>query len=789
MADKLEIMFRNYLKVALRNLWKNKGYNTVNIFGMAMGFAAFLLILFYVNYEQSYDKIFPHHQLVIKAGMSNGTETGSTMSAGFGPQAAQHFPGISSFTRINYFVEKDLWTVGEKDNYINNLYSVDSTFFDVFQYAFLYGDPSHALDEPHSIVISDAVSHLFFGSQNPVGRRITMNKKTNYTVTGVFKIPDGPTTFHPDAVEKLNTLGRETQLFPMNYYTFFLLKDNVNVPLLRHKLTSFIRKWANKIDPTVSLGKATISLDPITKLHFSDNAASSDVGHSTLLIMLLIIGIILLLIASVNFINLSIASAMGRAKEVGMRKVMGAGKASLKLQFYFEIFIQILVAFILANIFAELLKPAYARFLGMTSFRNAAGAWQLATYCFLALIFVALIAGAYPAFYLSRFDPSRVLKGSFARGKSGTFTQHLLLIFQVTFTTVFLVGLFVMARQIKYLKNINLGFQPDQVLTIPIHTDEAYKKYPSLKTELLNLSGVTAVSRVDNLPNGHGFGGNSYQYKDVAKDMNFLCVDYDFAKTMGMHFVAGRRFDPQRDPDTLGHLILNQAAVKALGITGGPVGQHVTCWYKRKVIGVVNDFHYDNLQKDIQPLVFQLHQGNKMLHVMIRVHTGNIDQTISSIKSIWSHYEPGFPVTYTFLNNYFAKFLKSFERQEKTVVVFASLAILLSLFGLFALVAFSIRKRTKEVAMRNVLGASGYDIFKLLNKDFVWLVVIGNAAGWPLAYFASRHWLNGFAYRIDLPVWPFVIATILSMLLTAAVVSMQAYRAARINPVMALKYE
>ncbi len=780
-------MFKNYLKIAFRNLWKNKVYNVINILGMALGFAAFLLILFYVNYERSYDKVFPDHEDIVTVGITDGSETGSSMSAGFGPEAVRKFPEIKKYARASFYVAKDLWSANEKSNYVDDLYSVDSTFFTIFQYTFLYGDPKHALDKPNSVVISDAISKQFFGNENPIGQGIRINKKDSYTVTGVFKTPDGPTTAHANGFYKLNTYGREKQLFPMNYYTFFLLNEQTNVSLLQQKLTSFIREWADKINPKAGFDKAEIVLSPITEMHFSD-IPGSEAGHPAVLTMLLAIGIILLLIAAVNFINLSVASAMGRAKEVGMRKVMGAAKGSLKLQFYFEIFLQVLLAFILANLFVEVLKPAYAHFLGLDSLNNAAGAWQMALYCATTLLLVTLIAGAYPAFYLSHFDPSRVLKGSFTRGKSGTFTQRLLLVAQITLTTIFLVGVMVMAKQVNYLKNINLGFQPDQVLTIPIHSSDAYKRYESLKTALLNTPGVTAVSRVSNLP-GQGFGGNTYQYKDVKKDFNFLSVDYDFAKTMGMRLIAGRSFDPQRDPDTLGSLILNQAAVKSLGIEGDPVGQYVSHWYKRKVIGVVKDFHYDNLQKNIQPLVFELHQGNRMSHVLIRVHTQNLDQTISSIKNVWQHYESGFPVTYTFLDSYFAAFLKSFQRQERTVFAFALLAVLLSLFGLFALVAFSIRKRRKEVAVRKVLGASDKAILSLLNKNFVWIVAIGNIIGWPLAFLAARHWLNGFDYRIDMPVESFIVATVLSVALTILTVSLLAWKAAQSNPADALKYE
>lgn len=783
-------MFRNFLKVAFRNLWKHKGYNIINILGMALGFAAFLLILFYVNYERSYDKVFPDYEHVVKAGLTDGKKSGSSMSAGFGPQAAGRFAEIKAYTRINFFISKTLWTAGNRSNYVNSLYGVDSTFFNVFEYRFVYGNPDHALDKPKSLVISDKMSRQFFGNTNPVGRSITLNKKDVYTVTGVFKTPGGPTTFHPDGFEKLNTHGRETQLFPMNYYTFFRIQENANIALLQQKLTAFIREWAGKINPNAGFDRASVLLDPVSQLHFSDVPGAGEIGHPALLSMLLIVGIILLLIASVNFINLSVTAAMGRAREVGVRKVMGAGRARLRLQFYFEIFLQVFTAFLLANIFAELLKPAYAHFLDLQSLKNIAGTWDLVLYGGAALILVTAIAGAYPAFYLSRFDPSRVLKGSFSSGKSGTFTQRILLLSQITLTTIFLVGVMVMARQVKYLRNINIGFQPDQVMTIPIHIDEAYDRFGSLKTELLNVPGVTAVSRVDNLPTGNGFGGNSYGYGGETRDMDFLCVDYDFAKTMGMQFMAGRPFDIQRDPDTLGHLILNQAAVKAFGIKGDPVGQALVKWGgKDEIIGVVKDFHYGSLQNHIGPLVFELHQGNWMGHALIRVNTANLDQTVLSVKKIWSRYESGFPVTYTFVDSYFDQFLKSFERQEKTVFVFALLAVLLSLFGLFALVAFSVRRRTKEMAVRKVLGASNRSILTLLNKNFIWLVISGAVLGAPLAYLAANYWLKGFAYRINMPIMPFIVAGLLAVFLTIVTVSLLAWRAAKERPVDALKYE
>ena len=777
-------MFKNYIKVAFRNLWKNKAYNLINILGMALGFAAFLLILMYVNYERSYDEIFPNHQQVIQAAIGDGRIRGSVMSAGFGPQAAQNFPEIKTYTRINSFVEKNLWSANNKRTYVNHLYSVDSTFFSVFQYPFLYGDPEHALDQPNSIVISEAISKQFFGDKDPIGQRITVNKKADITVTGVFKTPEGPTTAQANGFFKLNTHGREKQLFPMNYYTFFLLQEQANVPLLQHKLTAFLRQWASTINPKAGFDQANITLDPITEMHFSDMSGSG-AGKPALLNMLLLIGAILLLIASVNFINLSVAAAMGRAKEVGLRKVLGSGKNSIKLQFYFEIFLQVFAAFVLASLLVGLLRPAYAHFLGLDSLKNTAGTWSMILYSGLTLLLVTLIAGAYPAFYLSHFVPSKVLKVHFVHGKSGTHTQRMMLVIQITLTTIFLVGILVMAKQVNYLKNIRLGLQPDQVLTIPIHSSDAYARYESVKTALLNVPGVTAVSRVSNLP-GQGFGGNDYQYKSVKKEFSFLSVDYDFIRTMGMELISGRRFDAKRDPDTLGHIILNQAAVKALGITGDPVGQAVG-W--RTIIGLVKNFHYSNVTDEVQPLVLQLHHGNRMQHVLIRMRPDNVEPTLSAIKTAWTRYEPGFPITATFLDHYFDQFLRSFQRQEKIVSLFALLAVLLSLFGLFAFVAFSIRRRTKELAVRKVLGASNGMLLQLINKHFLWLIVLGNLLGWPLAYLASRQWLNGFAYRISIPLWPFVLVAVLSVALTAITISLQAWRAAKANPVQSLKYE
>lgn len=806
-------MFQNYLKIAFRNLWKNKGYAAINTGGLAIGLAGFIVLLLYINYQKSYDQWSPQlkniYQVNTKESISSSTRQISWMNGGdtrIAPLLENNLPGVQSVTKVigsfdhtfNIIVEDKDFSVN-----MNSFWVSDSSFFKVFPYLFIAGNPNHALDKLHSMVITDSLALKWFGSVQAIGRSVTMKSwrkdpGTVYEITGVVKKINTPTTMPFKAIYNSGELNgvpadpRQTDL--ANIYVRLnaprpdsVLEKQVN-KIYKASFAGLLKQRHTSLDEYIKSGREFgIRLMPLQKVHLYPLNSESVMNK---LMPVLALSVLLLLIAMINFANLSTAQVIGRAKEAGVRKVIGANKRSLILQFFLQAAIQCMMALVIALLIVELCLPLFNQLfdtsLSVWFYHHAISLiwWQL----IVIILVTILLSGIYPAFFMASFDPVKVLKGNFSRGIQGIRVRNTLVIIQFLIAAGFIIGIGVIQKQVNYMVHADLGFQPSGLIDLNIGYDRQFAE--RLKT----IPGVTGVGTTNQIMGNSMAFMNNIKYKGEDINVYIASVSIGTLKAMQVTLLAGRLFSSQYGQDTSGSVILNESAAKLLG--GNVIGKTLVenGSLTKHIIGVIADYHYEGFDKKVLPTIYGSFSspGHEIVtnNLICRIDANHFNTTISAIKNVWNKFfYPGFPLHYTFIEESFHQTIANDIRFRKIVSAFTLLSLILSLVGIFALSAFITTNRTKEIGIRRVLGASMIAILKLLNKKFIILVVIANIIAWPVTYILAQKWLNGFAYRIDMPVWPFVIATVLSVVLTILTVSLQAWRAARANPVEALKYE
>lgn len=798
-------MFKNHLKIAFRNLLKDKGYSAISIGGLAIGLAGFILIMMYVDHEFSYDKWFPDHQQIYRAEFDvnfNGKDAvrGPVLPDGIAKAGVAAIPEIKAGTRLVHYTM--ILKRNDKQVNVKHSYASDSNFFKVFQYPFLYGNPKTALDDPNTIVLTKELSEKLFGNENPVGKSLyILDEKATITVTGVLKENNQPTSLEFDALASYNEFTENW--FDNHAAIYFLLKKNADPIVVQKNLTKVLQSKAMTYMKQVngmtmqqwlqSGRKWGIHIQPISDLHLHSfwDPKSSKVIFTTI-IAIFLLGLLILIIAAINFTNMAIAQAGSRAKEVGIKKVMGSSRLALSRQFITEYLGQCFIALLIALIIVELCLPLFnhtlniqlAMFTKYNFFRHG-------IQILLIILGVTLLSGLYPALFLSGYQPAKVLKGNFSRGNKGSGLKRSLLTVQLFITVLFLIGTTIIFLQIKYLQNRDLGFRPDQVITFQLR-NKSFKDYNSFKNRIVAIPGVADVSRAMS-PLTNFQAGNQIQYKGESYSSPTEQVDFGYFKTLGIPIVTGRVFSPEYATDSVDAAVLNETAVKNMHLKN-PIGAIVSVnGRKFHIIGVVKDFQFEGVDKAITPIFFFMQRlpgwSERRGMAFVKIKAGQMQKAIPQIEKIWNDYDPSYDFHFQYANKIYAHVLDKYTRQGKIFLTFALLNILLALTGLYALAAFLSRSKTKEIGIRKVLGASNNDILKMLNKDFVWMVLIANIIAWPVTYLLVKQWLKSFPYRIDITVVPFVVATIISLLITILTVSVQAWRAARANPVEALKYE
>jgi putative ABC transport system permease protein len=808
-------MFRNFFKTAFRNITRHKGFSFINIAGLTLGLTACILIGLFVWDENQYDKFLPNGDQVYRVydeyTNHDGAQTLAVTAPMYATTLQQDFPEVEKTARVLMLPEtKTLFEAGNKKLYEERGYYVDSTFFDVFPLAIKYGTSAKALDGISSIVLSQEMAQRFFGNENPVGKQILMDK-VPYQVKAVF---EKNKKFHLQFNYLVSMAAAQLPAERMQkwgwhqFYSYVKVKKETNIALLQSKFQSDVEQKSKAFRDDANSSDKPF-LQPLKNIHlysadFKFDAAQR--GNITYVNALTIIAIFILLIACFNFINLATAKSLQRAKEVGVRKSIGAGRKQLMFQFLGETillsFISVLMALILSIILLPWLNNFTSKNISFALFLN-----PVVLLLFVALIFiVGIIAGFYPALVLSGFKPVKVLKGTVSADEEPgkiPWLRHSLVITQFALSVLLIISAIVVFKQVNYLHNKNLGFNKEQIMFFPMRGDNMFKNADAFKNELQRSSGVSSVSI------GYGFPGDAVAGDEIIVPRNGenksqsatqLMVDYDYIKTLGLQLVAGRDFSKQMQTDKDHAWIINETAVKQLGF-GTPqqaLGKDLA-WHPwgasnpdslktGKIIGVVKDFNYKSLYDKVETTVLQIFP-DAAWKVAVKMKTAGISNTINSVKNIWNKFSPEYPLEYKFLDENFGQMYKAEDKLKSLLWIFTVIAIFVGCLGLFGLAAYTAERRKKEVGIRKVLGATTESVVMLLSKDFIKLVLISLLIASPVAWYFMNKWLQDFAYRINISWWIFAVTAIIALSIAFITVSFQAIKAAIANPVKSLRTE
>ena len=809
-------MIRNYLKIAVRQLLKQKMYSVIKIGGFSLGIAACLLISLFIRHELSYDKHYPQtkriYRLVGEFNNNGKIERGTSMPAPMGRVLRTDFPEIRKAARLmpntlfpgagsNYVQPENQ----QQNTYETGFTYADQEILDILEIPMIYGNRSDALTKPRSIVLSRSKAEKYFPGQNPVGRIIFLNddKTRPFIVGGVMQ--DFPSTSHLQ-FDFLLTLkdvefwqGEQDTWRASNYDSYVLLNEKTDIRQLEKNLTAGILK--NYVLPSMThvsdeekkvvARSSSLRLQPVTDIHLRSNGIDDGLVHGDIRFVWLFGAIagFILLIACINFINLSTARSANRAREVGLRKVIGSHKSSLVKQFLTESILFSALSFLIAAILATVLLP-YFNLLSAKTLSIPWNEWWIIPTMIASALLIGIIAGFYPSFYLSSFKPIDVLKGNLSRGTKNSILRNGLVVFQFTTSIILIISTVVIYNQMQFILNRKVGFEKDQVVLIEgAHTLGANVR--NFKSELLKLSTVKTVSVSDYLPvsgtkrNGNTFWNEGKIKEEGGVDTQFWVVDDSYIQTMGMKIISGRNFSFKMPSDSQA-VIISRTMANRLNLKD-PIGKRITNGDLFVVVGMVEDFNFESMRTNIEPVCFRL--GTSPSIVSVKVTTADMSNLISSITSVWKKFAPAQPLRYNFLDEKFAGMYADIQRMGQISTSFSVLAIIIACLGLFALSAFMAEQRSKEIGVRKVLGASVGNLASLLSKDFLKLVIISMIIASPIAWWAMNKWLQDFAYRTEISWWIFLFAGGAAVLIALLTVSFQAVKAAMANPVESLRTE
>jgi putative ABC transport system permease protein len=817
-------MFKNYFKVAFRNLLKRKGFSLINILGLATGMAVCLLIILFIQSELSYDK---HHKnandiyrVVLERFYPGRSTSYSIIPQSIGGAIKAECPEVLESTRLfnlsgngSFFLR-----IGEKTFEEKRVLAADSNFFRVFSSKVIQGDPATALEKPNTVVLNESSAKRLFGSTDVVGKQFeTDGNDTTQTfmVTGVVADWPDNSHFQFDMLISTNTFQftRRPNYTGFAAHTYLLLNPKSSYQALEAKFPEVIKKYVspeiNKVfnqsweDFQKAGNGYKYYLQPLTKIHLISDleAELRPNGSMTAVYIFAIVAVFILFLACINFINLSTARSVERAKEVGIRKTFGSEKRSLVWQFLIESILVSLISMFLAFAIIVLLIPAFNTISGkeLTVSYFLQPTWILLLVAF--VLITGFVAGLYPAFILSSFNPIMVLKGRFKSNNYGLALRNGLVVFQFFISIVLIIATLVVNNQMKYMLGNKLGFKKDHVIVVE-RTDLVEDQFPTFKNEILGISGVLFASGTSTMPGNQNFFGTTWQVEGSKSPMTGrgMVVDEDYQKTMGLELKEGRFFSKEFSTDTLS-VVLNEKAVKELGLKT-PLGSQLTSpddflnardgsTYIYNVVGVVKDFHYHSLHEPISPLVIVNSSkfGNRSGLMALRVQGDNFKSSLASIGNVWKKFVKQKPFNYYFLDKSLADQYKAEQTTQRIFTIFSGLAIFIACIGLLGLAAYATQQRTREISIRKVLGASEGSIVTMLSKDFLKLVLISSAIAFPVAWWGMNKWLQDFAYRANLGWWIFIVAGVVALLIALFTVSTQALKAAFSNPVKNLRSE
>jgi putative ABC transport system permease protein len=797
-------MIRNYLKIAWRSLWKNKTASIINIAGLSVGMACCMLIVLYLQHELSYDKFHRNSDRIVRVIMEysfngNPGSKGNFTSSKVAPSFKQNFPEVEDGVRMSADGDR-LVKYGEKLFTEKKFLYADQGFFRIFDFGLLKGNPAEVLKSPYTVVLSQSTAKKYFGNDNPIGKVLFVgSNETNYTVTGIAEDCPSNSQIKFDFLASFSSFGpaQEETYFNANYTTYLLLKDKNSIVSLQDKIGSFMKKEMMSDEGTY----VNYELEPFTRVHlYSPYDAFEPNSNITYIYIIAGIALLVLIIACFTYINLSTARSIDRSKEVGIRKVSGAFRSQIFLQFITESLMITTVSLLFSFTLVTAVLPAFNQFSGKSLQPSELTQAGVLAAAFLINIVIAFAAGSYPALLLSKYQPVKVLKGGFRNTSSGLWLRQSLIIFQFVISIILVIATIIIAAQMHYIQNKKLGYNREHLILLNLDY-KIIDKVDVFKAELRNNRDILSVSSANCSP-VNILGTYFMKRSDMKSGQeintwgNF--IDEEYVKTIDLQLVAGKNFSKQdilnasqvdNSKNVFCFIINESAAIKLGWKPEDAIGKRMFLGDHRpgEIKAVVKDFHFASLHNPIEPLV--LFPGKRGSTLIVKVSGNNLAQTISFLKHKWKQVVPSIPFEYQFMDEEFNQLYYSETRTAQVFNIFAAIAILLACLGLFGLSAYSARQRIKEVGIRKTLGASVGNITLLLSNSFLKLVLIAFIIATPVAWFAMNKWLQNFTFRIHISWWMFALAGISALLTAMITVSFQSIRAATANPVKSLRTE
>ncbi len=806
-------MIKNYLLIAFRNARRNKAYTLINLLGLAIGIASSIMILLFVVDEVSFDRHNEHFREIYRIcirGKIQGNEVEAALSnAPMGATLKADFPEVEDFTRLFTFDGDPKVTYEERVFIEENFYYADSTFFNVFSAPVLYGHPEEMLNRPNTVVLTEETARKFFGNEDPVGKFLQVGQQEeNFEVTGVVR------GFPESSHFRFNMLGSMTSIYLAdltrwlgnNNYTYIRLQKDFDPEELEQKFPELIAKhMGTELEEFLGLTMEEFLaagntygyfLEPLKDIHLkSDLQFEINPGGSrSSVIIFSVIALFLILIASINFMNLATASAARRATEVGIRKAAGAEKNRLIQQFLTESFLITVLALILAVVLVELFLPGFNRIAGKGLQLESLGTLRLIIGLLVIGVFVGFASGSYPAFFLSSFRPADVLKSGAMRGARGATLRRILVTFQFVVTIVLFICTMLVNRQMNHLRAKDLGFNKENLVVI----DRIYvleEQMEAFRQELLKNPSIRQVTISSAVPGGL-IGDNAYLPEGAATNethaINNLWADWYFQDTYELEMVEGRWFREENPTDSFA-LILSESAVRALSFED-PLNRRLYTQFGEEtndphpIIGVVKDFHFQSLHQEIRPLIIQFNSEN-YYQMSVRISGNNTGKTLDYIEEMWNSFREQQPIHMTFLEEELAALYDNEEKTATIFNIFSVLAIFIAALGLLGLASFSAAQRTKEIGIRKAMGASIASVLLALSREYIWLILVATLAAWPLGYFFMKEWLQDYPSRVTMEPTVFILSSLMAFVIAAVTVLLRVYHSASANPVKSLRYE
>jgi putative ABC transport system permease protein len=800
-------MLRNYLKVAFRNILKHKGYSLINVLGLALGMACFLLIIFFIQFENSTDSFHKNrkniYQVVRINNYADFTERKAITGAPLAPLLMENFAAIARAIRFTNF-QSELVNFGEKKFVERGFFFADAEVFDVFTFPLLQGNPKTALQKPFSVVLTAETAHKYFGDGDPINKTLNYNlggQKFDFQVTGVLAPIPLNSHIQFDFLASYTSLPSivgeyfMTKHWDSPTWTYIQLSEGTKPEELNRLLPAFTEKHVDKW----SFTSISHEIQPLKDIYFhSPGPPIGERGNSQFLFVLSVISVFILLIASINFMNLATARSGSRAKEIGMRKVIGAQRAQLVRQFIGESVCTSFMALIFAIILVEIFLPAFSQFVGKSLSINYTQNIGYILAMIATAFMVGIFSGSYPAFFLSSFKPVAVFKETLRRKGLAVITRKILVVGQFVISIALIASVILMTRQIQFMRDMELGFNKDFLITIPIRDRAVRQRYELLKNKWMqnpNILAVAASSMEPGVTSQNGINITASGVDDM--ETGIIYVDHDYVRTLEIKLARGRDFAKNISSDAEGALLMNEAMIERLGWQDG-VGEQAELFFKEGgkkipmyqavVVGILNNFNFRDLTTPMQPLLIKI-DPRRYNYIFARINSNAIIASADYLKSTWKEFQFDQPFEFTFLADDMNRVYSRVESFAAVARYGTFFAIFIACLGLFGLASFTAEKRTKEIGIRKVLGATAPGLVRLISKEFLALVALANIIAWPAAYYAMNQWLQNFAYRTSIEFWIFLLAAGLAFLIALFTVSYQAIKTALANPIDSLRYE